>query len=296
MLYLQPIFAREWAKIWRFRTLAVAEKLRKRLPGSHWRQRQLFGYQFNLDLSASNTHALLWLEGERMIAERFLLRLLLKPGMSVVDVGANLGYYLLFFESVIGVAGHVCLIEPSPENLSHLEKNIEANHFGNVALHPIAVGQKEGVIGLRSGINSGVTGIEQGAYKVPIKPLDAVVDRKVDFIKIDVEGFELDVLRGAASVLHRDRPILFLEVHPHILPRFGATVDDIQTELRKYYSTFDIFYLLATPSGINTKIAERYFNCDAVIKAENNDAFLENSSSFVGSDEHTFWIVAPSQA
>jgi hypothetical protein len=118
----------------------------------------------------------------------------------------------------------------------------------------------------------------------------------VDFIKIDVEGFELDVLRGAASVLHRDQPILFLEVHPHILPRFGATVDDIQAELRKHYSTFDIFYLPATSSGIKTKIGERYFNRDAVIKAENNDEFLENSEAFVGSAEHTFWIVAPSQA
>lgn len=284
--------ARAWASVWRFRALALAQALRERLPASHWKHRQLFGYEFHVDIAASNTHALLWLEGERLIAERFLLRSLLSPGMHVVDVGANLGYYLLLILRSIGPSGSVCLIEPSPENLPHFHKQIAANGFHNVVLHPVAVGEAEGTVGLRSGINSGVTAENAGAYQVPIKPLDAVTPDRVDALKIDVEGFELDVLRGAAHVLQRDQPILFLEVHPHILPRFGTNLNELLAEVKRHYDDFDLYYLPATSSSLIDKLSERYGWRDSVIKAHDVNAFLANSASFVGSEDHTFWLVA----
>lgn len=280
------------AELFRFRTLSVAEALKRRSQSPCPFLRHLFGYLFQVDVAASTTHALLWLEGERLIGERCLLRSLLQPGMTVCDVGANIGYYLLLFESVIGPTGQVLLIEPSPENLPQIRRTVDLNGFTNTRLEAIAVGMREGFVGLRSGINSGVADLEQAAYQVPIRPLDAVAPERVDFIKIDVEGYELEVLRGAAAVLERDRPSLFLEVHPHILGRFGTDMAELITEVTRFYPQFEIHYLPVTAGRLPVKIAERYFGRDPVRRADDVPAFLDNIPAYTGSAESTFWIVA----
>lgn len=294
MISLSEFLLRLRAELLRFRTLSVAQRLRLGRRSHRVLRRRLFGYPFQIDVSASDTHALLWLEGERLIAERFLVRSLLRPGMTVVDVGANIGYYLLLFESVIGPSGHVLLIEPSPENLPQLRRTMVINGFANASLEAIAIGAQEGVVGLRSGINSGVAAVDEAPYQVPIRPLDAVAPDRVDVIKIDVEGFELDVLRGAAAVLERDRPSLFLEVHPHILARFGTDMAALMDEVRRFYLEFEIYYLPLPGNSLLSKIAERYLGCDAVCRAENVENFLANIPSYTGSEGSTFWIVARS--
>ncbi len=279
------------AELLRFRTLAVAQALTLRSESPCCLHRSLFGFPFIIDVSASATHALLWLEGERLIAERFLLRSLLRPGMNVVDVGANIGYYLLLFESVIGPTGHVLLIEPSPENLPQIRRALEINSFTNTRLEAIAVGAHEGLVGLRSGINSGVAELQQASYQVPIRPLDAVVRDSVDFIKIDVEGFELDVLKGASGVLQHDRPTMFLEVHPHILGRFGTSLAAVIAEVSRYYPDFEIHYVPLAAQSLKTKLAERYLNRDQLRRANDVNDFLLNFATYTGSSDSTFWIV-----
>jgi FkbM family methyltransferase len=75
---------------------------------------------------------LLYLEGERSIAERYLIRGLLSPGMRVVDVGVNIGNYLLMFERGMGPSWKIVCITPSPWNLPGLKENIRSNGFGSV--------------------------------------------------------------------------------------------------------------------------------------------------------------------
>ena len=91
-----------------------------------------------------------------------------------------------------------------------MKRNISINRFTNVDLFEVAIGAAAGTVGLHSGINSGVTVTEEGAYQVPLLPLTEVAgDRRVDFIKIDVEGYEGQVLEGAWEIIVRDRPIIF---------------------------------------------------------------------------------------
>src|SRR3989338_4168931 len=211
-------FSRFTFWLFRFKTLARVKRIFSSVESPCFIRRSLFNYELCLDVSRSVTHQLLFLEGERFIHERFLLSKLLKPGMRVVDVGANIGYYLLLFEKYIGSEGEVICIEPSVENLPELKKNIEINRFVNVKLFDVAIGMDDGTTGLRVGINSGVVEKNQGSYQVALRKLDSLVTDKVDFLKIDVEGYEGQALKGAQEIIIRDTPLLLLEMHPGINP------------------------------------------------------------------------------
>src|SRR3954467_8600951 len=113
--------------IWRLNGLHIAEAALSRAPRGAVLQRPLFGGRLSLDLSRTSVHRRLFLEGERFVEERFLLRRLLTPGDVVCDVGANIGYYLLLAEQCVGPNGEVLCIEPEPDNLEDLQRLVVAN-------------------------------------------------------------------------------------------------------------------------------------------------------------------------
>ena len=161
--------------------------------------------------------------------------------MHVVDVGANIGYYLLMFQRRVGQQGHVTCIEPSPENLIELRCNVRENGLKNTTVLDVAVGRRDEVVGLKAGINGGVVECGKGVCEVKVRRLDDLVQRRVHFIKIDVDGFEGEVLQGAEGILRRDRPCLFLEFHPRLVRQFGADIDEILDYLRQLYSNIVAF-------------------------------------------------------
>ena len=261
--------------LFRFNTLARVKRIFSSVESPCLIRRSLFNYKFCLDVSRSVTHQLLFLEGERFIQERFLLSKLLKPGMRVVDIGANIGYYLLLFEKYIGSEGEVICIEPSVENLPELKKNIEINRFVNVKLFDVAIGMDDGTTGLRVGINSGVVEKNQGAYQVPLRKLDSLVTDKIDFLKIDVEGYEGQVLKGAHEIIIRDTPLLFLELHPNMLPGYGFSVEQILNDLSKIYRQIDIYASQSEENiGLFGKLSVRYFMKDNLIKIDNAEQYI----------------------
>src|SRR5262249_15982394 len=146
-------------------------------------------------------------------AERFLLRRLLRPGLKVVDVGANIGYYALLTARFIGPEGSISCFEPEPDNVGELERNVERNRLGNVRVLPIAAGEADGEVSLHPGINGKVAVDGSGSLTVPMRRLDSVLSGPVNLIKIDVEGYEGHVLAGAERLLAAHRPLLFVEVH-----------------------------------------------------------------------------------
>jgi FkbM family methyltransferase len=233
---------------------------------------------------------LLYLEGERSIAERYLIRGLLSPGMRVVDVGANIGYYLLMFERGIGPSGKMVSIEPSPENLPELKENIRSNRFGNVELHENAVGSSDGRIGLRSEINSGIVQEEEGCYSVEMKRLDSIIKERVDFLKIDVEGYEGEVLRGAWEVIARDRPVLFLELHPQIVRRYGDRISVILEELSRYYRVIDLFESKRVEqTNPFQRIFNRYSERGRVVQITDKQHYIHLLDH--GQEARTFWAI-----
>ena len=280
--------ARGFSVFWRFAGLRLAKRVFRGTQGPLPAERGFAGYRLALDLAHDVYSQLLYLEGVRLIGERFLLGSMLQPGMRVVDVGANIGYMLLLFECAVGAAGEVLCIEPSPENLPTLRRNIECNGLRNVRLVEAAVGSSRGQVGFRAGINGGVTGGSDSAYQVPMVTLDTLVPDRVDFLKIDVDGYEGQALLGATEVLRRDRPVVFLEFHPLLVTRFGHSFESVMALLLPHYANVT-FWEQPEPMTLGKKIAVRYFAADPLRQFDAMRVPPERLHE--GREFGTFWIV-----
>jgi FkbM family methyltransferase len=160
------------------------------------------------------------LYGEFSELESAFLAQLVKPGMTVVEVGANIGAHTVALSRLAG-GGKIIAIEPQAEIFKLLCANLVMNSARNVIPIHAASGESVGKVSIpaidytRPGNFGGVSaGVVPGklATMVALTPLDAMEDlAAVDVLKIDVEGMELDVLRGAAAVIARSRPMLYVE-------------------------------------------------------------------------------------
>lgn len=150
---------------------------------------------------------------ERLTRE-LLFRTLPRGGV-LVDVGAHVGMITLHAARHVGLSGHVHAVEPTPANGEALAANLELNALENVTVHRCAAGRADGSAVLHemglSYLNSLVAANpysnETAADGVPVRPLDELIEGRVDALKIDVEGAELDVLAGAERLL-ADNPNL----------------------------------------------------------------------------------------
>lgn len=285
--------ARWFCAMYRFGSVRVANRVFRvhQAADSLVYRRQLFGQSLELPVERSVTHQLLYLLGERAVPEKDLVRRYVQPGMRVVDVGANLGYYAAMLQESIGVKGQLTLIEPSRENLMELKHNIELNGWGNTRLYECAVGSHEATMGLLGGLNSGVVAYVEHEESVQMRTLDSIIDEievPVDFIKIDVEGYEWDVLQGAEDVIARDRPILFVEIHPLMLSWNKSSVEIILEFLKGYYDRLE-FFDLPDNDSIFSKFMIQYFGktpCRRINIQDIPEEFLH-----AGRQHGTFWLV-----
>lgn len=133
-----------------------------------------------------------------------------------VDVGAHVGNHTIYFSHVLGV--RTLAYEPNPVSFRHLEANVSCNGVMQLCrLRNVAIGAETNKARAKpaSAENSGMATVEldpEGA--VEVVSLDDALESepRIDLIKIDVEGWELDVLRGGAHILARHRPILYIEI------------------------------------------------------------------------------------
>jgi FkbM family methyltransferase len=161
--------------------------------------------------------------------ERALMRALISPGMTIVDVGANIGIHARFLSRLTGNNGRVHAFEPSPANFSRLKENIAGRP--NVTAVHAAVGEKSGMIGL---FLSDALNVDHRTYddgngrkriEVPLVGLDEYFrpGTTIDFLKIDVQGYEDSVLRGAARILQENPGIKgLIEFWPYGLRKAGT--------------------------------------------------------------------------
>jgi len=161
--------------------------------------------------------------------EVLFIRDMISPGDLVFDVGSHHGFYTLVMARR---ALRVIAIEPNPYNVVRLEKNIALNHSENVSVRQTAVGASKGRISLLCESDWG--GVQSGDTKT-LPTIDVDVVRLDDlaeeygfpqFLKIDVEGFEAGVLRGALRILER-RPKVAIEVHVDWVARYGSSVAEV---------------------------------------------------------------------
>ena len=192
-------------------------------------------------------------------AEQKLLVAFLKPGMTVLDVGAHYGLYTLLASRKVGKKGRVIAFEPSAREMRMLERHIRINRCSNVRAEQFALGSREGVaelflcLGRDTACNSlrppAVSGPTE-RVQVPVRTLDAYLESSrvdcVDFVKLDVEGAELDVLKGATGLLRRrPRPAMMCELYEVRAGPWGYLCSDVYDLLEaRGYRWFSI-----TPEG-----------------------------------------------
>jgi FkbM family methyltransferase len=168
------------------------------------------------------------------------MRSVLRSGDTALDVGAHIGFFAIQMAAIVGAQGQVHAFEPLKSNADLLERSVEENHFGNrIIIHRGAAGARSGSATLTYAAETLNTG---GAYllrdatdppagqlkvTVPVIALDDVeIRHPVRFIKMDVEGAEPQVVRGAMRILQADRPIILSELHSTQLARASGTTTD----------------------------------------------------------------------
>jgi len=171
--------------------------------------------------------------------ETELVKKLIKKNDLVVDIGANIGYFSLIFAKLVGPGGKVFSFEPELENLNLLKKNIEVNGYKNVIIENTAISDSDGKTKLYLSKNDrGHHRISQSekqnknAVTVTKITLDQYFEKKTDskkisFIKIDVEGSEIGVLKGMTSILQGNNNLkLLVEYCPNHILDYGAKPEE----------------------------------------------------------------------
>jgi len=158
-----------------------------------------------------------------------VLSSLLRPGGTFIDVGANKGDFSLLAAKLVGRNGRVLSFEPEPTNCQWIAKSVKLNGYDNITLYELALSDTNGraqlYLGKKSGWHTLVKGQpyrSEGVLKVATRTLDRVLgertgNSRVDMMKIDVEGAELEVLKGACEMLSKNKDIILLiDVHPQL--------------------------------------------------------------------------------
>jgi len=167
--------------------------------------------------------------------------------MVFADVGAHVGYFTLLAAALVRPAGGVHAFEPDPECFSHLAQNVKG--WPQIQIDRVAVGDRTGITTFYRSPRPEETGwgtiLPSGESRpevpTPVTTLDEYFSRnpaqRLDAIKLDVEGAEHRVLRGAEETIDRHRPVIFFEVNEACLRRDGRTSGDlIRFFLQRRYS------------------------------------------------------------
>jgi FkbM family methyltransferase len=208
------------------------------------------GIQWELDLSQGIDFSIFLLRSFEPETAACYTREVAK-GSTVLDIGANIGAHSLKLAKLVGAAGRVICYEPTDYAFGKLRRNFELNptlRLRATCLQAFLADKDAGVRpdtipsswSLAKQTMDKVHPVHCGTYNslekakttTVVESLKECGVEKVDFIKLDVDGFELPVLRGAESMLKRDRPRILMEFAPYIYPEHGYTLQDLAGFLR----------------------------------------------------------------
>jgi FkbM family methyltransferase len=201
------------------------------------------GITYDLDLSQGIDFAI-YLANIYERQTRAALRRLVAPGSLVLDIGANIGAHTLSLASLVGPAGRVLAFEPTDYAFRKLSRNLELNPdlaARVTAFHCFLTGaDAEPVpssiysswpLAREEGLHAKHLGREMRTEAARARSIDSVLaefaGRPVQLVKLDVDGFECDVLRGASRMLSTMRPVFVMELAPYVLVERGASLEEM---------------------------------------------------------------------
>ena len=255
--------------------------------GIRFAEKRVHDYRMVLDLEDQGISRELWLIQSREKEHIAMLGSALEPGMTVLDIGANIGYYSVMMGKLVGANGKIYAVEPSLANYSLLNLNLDLNGMdGLVERFNMGISNKTGEGDFfqseRSNWHTFYPTVHSGdeteslvgtkAVPVPVITLPDFAEgkRKIDLIRMDVEGFEVEILTGLLPMLEDTSfgPKLLFEVHQ---PRYDDDEYDMRGVLQ---ALFDAGYRVDTlASNAHSSGGEKVFKtmgyeADEVIKTD----------------------------
>ena len=215
----------------------IVERLRKmfRLTVNQQLEVERSGLRWSINPSGDFIQSGLFWMGMYNYWEIYHLSRILRSPSVIFDIGANLGYYSMTLATQLKGNCQVHAFEPNPPTYKRLNKNIALNNLHDVVIaHNVGCGDVSGTASMtEKPFNSpGATMVHVNESEgVFLTTIDQFVDShsitQIDFMKVDVEGFEERVLRGAAAILNRFQPILLVEIDPKRLAFQGSSAEAV---------------------------------------------------------------------
>lgn len=200
-------------------------KTRKQ-PSEKWLPKQALNLKLYLNPNDQGISAELAIEGihEPLLTES--LDSLICEGMTVVDVGSNLGYFALLESRLVGPTGKVFAIEPFPFSFSLLLQNIEANRASNIIPMNLAISDYQGKAALYISDQANWNSLLPrnhgfvSSIKVEVTTVDELLkyEPRIDVIRMDIEGYECKAIYGMKNILNRHKSLLIVELHANFTP------------------------------------------------------------------------------
>lgn len=201
------------------------------------------GVTYDLDLSQGIDFAI-FLGNIYERQTKAALRKLVSPGSLVLDIGANIGAHTLHLAQLVGPSGRVMAFEPTDFAFRKLSRNLELNPSlaSRVEAYHCFLTANDGTrvpnaiysswpLAREAGLHAKHLGREMQTESAQARSLDSILseraDRKVQLVKLDVDGFECDVLRGATAMLRDARPVFVMELAPYVLEERGTSLDEL---------------------------------------------------------------------
>ena len=180
-----------------------------------------------LDPKENSIHKQLILDHIRETKATEIMQQFIEPEDIILELGANIGYYVCIESKILSEQGHIYAVEPSPENVALLERTIALNGIQNIEIFNMAMSDRQGTAKLYQGQACNLHSLvgqsdrlEQNYVEVQTDSVDRFLEgkRPITFLRMDVEGYETVILQGMQNTLaHSSLTKLFIEIHPVLI-------------------------------------------------------------------------------
>ncbi|MBT6587565.1 MAG: FkbM family methyltransferase [Rhodospirillaceae bacterium] len=237
----------------------------RRLLGQRYLKKKIFNYWMWLDTLDRGIGRTLILFGQREEDHRIILQKVLKPGMTVLDIGANIGYYAMMERELVGETGRIIAVEPAQGNIATLKRNVALNGYQNIDFFHMAISDTDGtgnlIISPFSNLHSFHSRTDrplqtENTEEVETRTVPSMMAEfgKIDLIRMDVEGHEVEVFNGTLDSVEKGEisPMVVFETHL----RQYTPDHDMMTPLRRLFASGYKARFVASSSDWGTKQVE----------------------------------------
>lgn len=267
---------------------AIRIAFESKIFGKKYVKRNIHDYKMYLDSNDMGLCRSLILFGTREVDHKILLEKIARPGMTVLDIGANIGYYALMELGLIGESGKLIAVEPSPKNIEIFNMNLALNGISGIRVIDGAISDKsekkdfhlaeQGNLNTFHATGTGLKHLTGEVVEVDSYTVSQVMEGEgsLDLIRMDVEGHEVEVMTGMLESVREGtlKPTIIFETH---LSRYGKE-HDMESVLKAYFSEgYTTRYLASSYEG-GTKIVEArgYTGSDPIPTDGVNRKIFEN--------------------